>query len=71
MRAEERRANGRYFHCKHDPRHVDNEEELNHQENLERFSRGLAGCEEEIDREEGGSIAFAKRIGFTLADSLI
>ena len=71
LRAEERRANGR-LHCHHNPRHLDDEEELDDQEDVDCFDRSFAGREEEGDhREEGGSIAFSERIGVTRADSLI
>ena len=57
LRTEEGRADGRLQRV-HDS-FFDDEEELDHEEIIERFSRGLAGCEEEVDHEEGRSIAFA------------
>jgi len=69
LRAEEGRANG-HFVCYHDSRCVDDQEELD-QEDIDRFGRSLAGCEEEDDCEKGGSVSFSFRIGFTFADSLI
>jgi hypothetical protein len=69
VRAEDRTDNGR-FDCNHDSRHCD-QEELDHKENVDCFDRGIAGCEEEDDREEGGSITFSFRVGLAFANSLV
>jgi hypothetical protein len=71
VRAEERRANGR-FNYVNDPWFVviDDQEEFDDEEIVDRFDGSLAG-KEEVDHEEGRSLAFAVGIGLAFADSLI
>jgi len=59
--------------CHYHAWHVDHEEELDHQEVLDRFRGGVACEEEDNHHEERGSFAFTGRfrIGFTFANSLI
>jgi hypothetical protein len=70
LRPEEGRANGLFVRY-HDSFRVLDQEDLEHQEELERFGGNLAGCEEEVDREEG-SIAcrFSFRLGVSFTYSL-
>ena len=72
MRAEEGRANG-CFEYINDSRLVliDDQEEFDDQEIVDRFGRSLASSKEEVDHEEGRSFAFAVGIGLAFGHSLI
>jgi hypothetical protein len=72
VRAEERRANG-CFEYINDSRLVviDDQEEFDDQEIVNRFGRSLAGGKEEVDHEEGRSFAFTVGIGLAFGHSLI
>jgi len=71
VRAEEGRANGRFDYVNDSRVVINDQEEFDDEEIVERFGRSLAGGKEEVDHEEGGSFAFAVGIGLAFAHSLI
>ena len=71
MRAEEGRANGRFDYVNDSRLVINDQEEFDDKEIVERFGRSLAGCKEEVDHEEGRSFAFAVGIGLAFGNSLI